>query len=130
MHVLLLKVIGTAYGAAFCLALLTLSLGQAIVNGLVFLFYETLGSSYTVMGVTVVLTVLFEIPIFHVAPNLLNRYGSGPLLLLAGGCYAVRVLGYSLIPDNHTLYVLMLEPLHGKRLFTLCLHRYPNARFR
>jgi hypothetical protein len=50
---------GDWYVAAFCLALLTLSSGQAIVNGLVFLFYKTLGSSYTVMGVTVVLTVFF-----------------------------------------------------------------------
>jgi hypothetical protein len=113
MQVLVLKVIGTAYGAAFCLALLALASGQAVVDGLVFLFFERLGSSYSIMGVTVVLTVLFEIPIFHVAPDLLNRYGSGPLLLLAGGCYAVRVLGYSLIPNKHILYVLILEPLHG-----------------
>jgi Na+/melibiose symporter-like transporter len=111
--VLLLKVIGTSYGAAFCLALLTLASGQAIVDGLVFLFFETLGSSYTVMGVTVVLTVFFEIPIFHVAPDLLKKYGAGPMLLLAGACYVVRVLGYSLIPNNHILYVLVLEPLHG-----------------
>jgi hypothetical protein len=111
--VLLYSVIGTAYGAAFCLALLTLASGQAVVDGLVFLFFEGLGSSYAIMGVTVVLTVLFEIPIFHVAPDLLKRYGSGPLLLLAGACYAVRVLGYSLIPNNHIMYVLVLEPLHG-----------------
>jgi hypothetical protein len=113
MHVLLGKVIGTAYGAAFCLALLTLASGQAVVDGLVFLFFEGLGSSYTIMGVTVVLTVLFEIPIFHVAPDLLHRYGSGPMLLLAGACYTVRVLGYSLVPNSHIMYVLVLEPLHG-----------------
>jgi hypothetical protein len=59
MHALLGKVIGTAYGAAFCLALLTMASGQAVVDGLVFLFFKGLGSSYTIMGVTVVLTVLF-----------------------------------------------------------------------
>jgi len=89
------------------------SSGQAIVDNLVFLYFDFLGSSYTLMGVSVVLTVGFEIPIFHVAPTLLNIFGSGYLLLISSVCYIIRVVGYSLVPRGKMLYVLLLEPLHG-----------------
>ena len=84
-----------------------------VVDNLVFIFFEYLGSSYTVMGLTVLLTVSFEIPIFRLAPRLLERLGSGKLLLVASTCYIVRAVGYSCIPKGHILYVLVLEPLHG-----------------
>jgi MFS family permease len=104
---------GAGYGAAFFLCLCILSSGQAVVDSLIFLYFESLGSSFAMMGVTVVLTVLFEIPIFHIAPTLLKRCGSGALLLLAATCYMIRVLGYSVIPPGHIVYVLLLEPMHG-----------------
>jgi MFS family permease len=104
---------GTVYGATFFLCLSILSSGQAVVGSLIFLFFESLGSSYSMMGVTVLLTVLFEIPIFHIAPTLLKRCGSGALLLLATTCYMIRVLGYSAIPQGHIFYVLFFEPMHG-----------------
>ena len=84
-----------------------------VVDSLVFLFFEYLGSSYTVMGLTVLLTVSFEIPIFRLAPSLLERFGSGVLLLVGCFCYIVRAIGYSFIPKGHILYVLPLEILHG-----------------
>jgi Na+/melibiose symporter-like transporter len=103
----------TFYGVAFLFAVLTLSSGQAVVESLVFLFFEFLGGSYTFMGLTVVLTVAFEIPIFHIAPKLLQRFGAAALLLVAAFCYIVRVIGYSLIPEGSIGYVLFFEPLHG-----------------
>lgn len=84
-----------------------------MVDNLVFMFFEYLGSSYTIMGLTVLLTVSFEIPIFRVAPTLLERYGSNVLLLVAAFCYIVRAIGYSFIPKGHISLVLILEPLHG-----------------
>jgi hypothetical protein len=104
---------GSLYGCTFLVALFTLSQGQAVVDNLVFIFFEYLGSSYMVMGVTVQLTVLFEIPIFRIAPSLLARYGSGVLLLVACACYIIRAIGYSYIPKDHMMYVMLLEPLHG-----------------
>jgi Na+/melibiose symporter-like transporter len=103
----------TFYGVAFLFAVLTLSSGQAVVESLVFLFFELLGSSYTFMGLTIVFTVAFEIPIFHIAPKLLQRFGAAALLLMAAFCYIVRVIGYSLIPEGSIGYVLFFEPLHG-----------------
>jgi predicted MFS family arabinose efflux permease len=104
---------GTVYGSTFLFALFTLAQGQAVVDNLVFIFFEYLGSSYTMMGFTVLLTVSFEIPIFRVAPSLLQQYGSSVLLLVAALCYIVRAIGYSFIPKGHIAYVLILEPLHG-----------------
>jgi MFS family permease len=102
------------FGAFFFLALVVLAFGQVIVESLVFLFFaDDLGGSYTLMGWTVVLTVIFEIPVFAIADQLLLRFGSTPLLLLAMLCYIVRVLGYSFIPHGHVVYALFLEPLHG-----------------
>ena len=65
------------------------------------------------MGLTVILTVAFEIPIFHVAPKLLQEWGASVLLLVAAGCYITRVIGYTLIPEGKVYLVLLLEPLHG-----------------
>jgi MFS family permease len=102
------------FGALFLLALVILAFGQVIVESLIFLYFaDDLGSSYTLMGWTVVLTVLFEIPVFAIADQLLERCGSPPLLLLSMFCYILRVVGYSLIPNGHVVYALFLEPLHG-----------------
>lgn len=101
------------FGCCFVLAITILSAGQIIVDSLIFLFFEDLGSSYTIMGLTIVLTVSFEIPVFSVADQLLERLGSMALLLIAMGCYIVRVLGYTLIPNGHVGYALLVEPMHG-----------------
>jgi hypothetical protein len=110
---LLRMMIMSWFGVSFLFAVVTLSSGQAVVDNFVFLFFEFLGSSYLMMGVTVVLTVAFEIPIFQIAPTLLDKLGSGVLLLVASVAYMVRVIGYSLVPKGRVGYVLLLEPLHG-----------------
>lgn len=98
---------------AFIFCVFCLAVGQVLVDSMIFLLFEDLGSSYTIMGCTVVLTVLFEIPIFQVAPYFLEAYGSSALLLMAGFCYVTRVLFYTFVPNGHILYVLLVEPLHG-----------------
>lgn len=101
------------YSITFLIALVTLAAGQAIVNDLVFLFFEDLGSTFTLMSLTVVMTVAFEIPIFHVAPTLMEILSSSGLVFLASASYVVRVLGYTFVPTGRTWWVLLLEPLHG-----------------
>jgi hypothetical protein len=101
------------FGPAFLFAFVLLAAGQVIVDNLIFLYFEWLGSTYVVMGMTVVLTVAFEIPLFHVASKLLETFGANALLQMAMICYMVRVLGYTIIPQGKILYVLLLEPMHG-----------------
>lgn len=113
MWVLLRILTTTVYGVGFLFAICCLSMGTSVVESLVFLFFEFLGGSNTLCGITVALTVMFEIPIFQIAPWLLQWVGAGPLQLVAGLSYIVRVVGYTLIPKNHIAFVLLLEPLHG-----------------
>merc|ERR1712071_30579 len=64
-------------------------------------------------GFTVIVTVVFEIPIFHYGPLILKKIGSGKMQQIACLAFVTRVLGYSLIPKNHMALILFLEPLHG-----------------
>jgi MFS family permease len=106
-------IMGSKTSCAFVFCVFCLAIGQILVDSLVFLLFEELGSSYTTMGWTVVLTILFEVPIFAAAPFLLELLGTSILLLLASVCYVVRVLAYSAIPEGRVLYALLVEPLHG-----------------
>ena len=80
---------------------------------MVFLFLEFLGGSNTVCGITVAVTVVFEIPMFHIAPAMLRKYGVGWLLLLACAAFWIRVMGYTMIPEGQPWWILLLEWLHG-----------------
>jgi Na+/melibiose symporter-like transporter len=110
---MLLRMARSELTLAFAICVLCLAVGQILVDSLVFLLFEYLGGSYSVMGLTVVLTVLFEIPIFSLAPWMLDRIGPPALLMVAGGCYVVRSVAYSVVPRGHVLYALLVEPLHG-----------------
>ena len=110
---MLALVCGTVYGMGFIASMLTLAMGMSIVESLIFLFFEELGGSFTLMGLSVVVTVIFEIPVFHCASSLLEKFGSGRLQQAAAVAYMVRVIGYTLIPEGAMAWVLLLEPLHG-----------------
>jgi Na+/melibiose symporter-like transporter len=99
---------------SYIISVFALYIGMSVVESLVFLYFEYLGGSNTMCGLTVAVTVLFELPLFHYAPEMLTILGS-PVRMLQGGCvaYIVRVLGYSLLPQSHPYWVLILEPLHG-----------------
>ena len=106
-------VLGPVYGLAFCGTYFVLASGLSVVENMVFLFFEFLGGSNTICGITVLLTVLLELPMFQYAPNLLQKYGPGILLIAAGLSFIVRIVGYTLIPQGQLWMVLLLEPLHG-----------------
>ena len=111
---LVMKVIGTKYGAAFLLAYVLLASGLSIVENLVFLFFEQLtNGNTTICGLTVACTVLFEIPVFQISPKLLRKYGVGILLLAANVAFIIRIIGYTLIPEGHIVWLFLLESLHG-----------------
>ena len=110
---LLRMVYRTGYGRALLIFVFMLAMGIAVVDNLAFIFFDALGASSTMDGWTVVFTVMFEIPVFYVAPKLLEKYGPGKLLLAAGMAYVVRVIGYTLVPEGKMYLVLMLETLHG-----------------
>ena len=99
---------------SYVVAMFALYIGMAVVENLIFLYFEFLGGSYSMCALTVAVTVMFEIPLFHFAPDVLCRLKSPVWLFQAGAAaYVVRVLVYSLIPRDHPYWTLIVEPLHG-----------------
>ncbi|KAL3763814.1 hypothetical protein ACHAW5_002318 [Stephanodiscus triporus] len=104
---------GSIFNASFIGSCFALSVGMSVVETLIFIYFEFLGGSTMMCGLTVLVTVLFELPLFHFAPDFLERLGSTTMLQLGCLAYIIRVIGYSFIPQQHPYLVLFLEPLHG-----------------
>lgn len=110
---LLCLAFATPYQCAFIVAFFFLNIGMAVVENLVFLFYEeTLGGSSTMCGITVLFTVAMEVPIFYAAPNLLRTLGSGKMLGISCGAFILRTIGYVIVP-RMGMIVFILDLLHG-----------------
>eukprot|EP00557_Chaetoceros_sp_GSL56_P002731 CAMPEP_0176499666 /NCGR_PEP_ID=MMETSP0200_2-20121128/13061_1 /TAXON_ID=947934 /ORGANISM="Chaetoceros sp., Strain GSL56" /LENGTH=482 /DNA_ID=CAMNT_0017898125 /DNA_START=157 /DNA_END=1605 /DNA_ORIENTATION=+ len=113
LWVLLVLVISTPRRASFLLSFFLLNIGMAVVENLIFLFYaSTLGSSQTMCGLSVLSTILLEIPIFYASPWLLKTIGPRMLLGFACLAYILRTIGYILVPRMGFI-VLSLDLLHG-----------------
>ena len=103
----------TCAGAGFIVSTITLNMGTSIVENLIFLYFQELGASNTICGFSIVVTVLFEIPIFQYSSQLLGMFGAEALQKIACVAYVFRVVGYTFIPKDHVALVLLFEPLHG-----------------
>lgn len=108
---LFVLIFGSVYGFGLIVSCVTLTMGTSVVESLIFLFFERLGASWTVCGLSVLVTVMFEVPIFHFAPDLLRLLGVSCLQHIACLAYITRVVGYTFIPSNHSYWILFLEPL-------------------
>lgn len=99
-------------GISFFLMVACLSMGMTVVAMLQFLyFYNELNASSLMCGISVLVTVIFEVPLFANAPLLLRKFGPVSMMTVAALTYGVRTIGYSIVPKGW--YVLILEPLHG-----------------
>lgn len=96
---------------AFLFTMACISVGTSQVEGLYFLFLDDIGSSNTLLGFSVAVTVIFEIPLFFYGDALSSRFSGRSLLLMGMGFYVARVLYYTLITEPWM--VLLVEPLHG-----------------
>ena len=91
----------------FFYVVLVMGAATSIVENLLFLFMrKDLQASYTLCGVSVVITVMFEIPLFFAGKSLLASIGTLRLLLIGMGCYFTRVVGYTLIQVPWTVLLL------------------------
>ena len=76
-------------------------------------FREHLHASNLLCGISVVITVSFEIPLFAFSTTALERVGVDRLLTISMVCYIARVFIYTLVPPDHPEYLLFVEPTHG-----------------
>jgi len=106
------KFTATAFSTVFLLSLFALSTGTSIVEFLSFEYFTSqLQASPSLNGWTVLVTVIFEVPIFHYAGTLERRIGYIKMLMISMLSYSTRVIGYTLVPE--AWMILLLEPLHG-----------------
>lgn len=97
---------------SFLICIIILNAGMSIVENLLFIFFtQTLHASSVLCGLTVVVTVIFEIPFFQYSHVLQQHLGRSGLMTVAMIAYGTRVIGYTLVPNGW--WVLLLEPLHG-----------------
>lgn len=86
--------------------------GMSLVEALLFLFFENdLHASNLLCGISVVVTVIFEIPLFARAPALLRRFGSAALAIGGSLAFVGRGFGYAAAPNGW--FALLVEPFHG-----------------
>eukprot|EP00515_Schizochytrium_aggregatum_P008721 CAMPEP_0202073152 /NCGR_PEP_ID=MMETSP0964-20121228/2862_1 /ASSEMBLY_ACC=CAM_ASM_000500 /TAXON_ID=4773 /ORGANISM="Schizochytrium aggregatum, Strain ATCC28209" /LENGTH=534 /DNA_ID=CAMNT_0048640235 /DNA_START=1 /DNA_END=1605 /DNA_ORIENTATION=+ len=102
------------YSVVFLLTVFIISNGTALVEGLVFIFFrDELGASNVLMGLSVVITVSMEIPLFALAPALLRRFGANILMVFGLWAYGLRAIAYTYITPDSPWLLLVVEPLHG-----------------
>lgn len=104
------------------------AMGMQHVFTFLFMFMgEQFHSSQLLMGLSVTLTVIFEIPIFAYGEQLVPKLGPTNLIVIAMLSFLVRVFGYTIVPNTYAM--LALEPLHGVTYacFMLATVHYLNA---
>ena len=97
--------------ATFLLAILIMGTCMETINMYLFWFLQDLNGSHLLMGLTLCMTCVAEVPIMFFSGHLIKRIGHHGVLYLTFVCYTIRYLSYSFIPK--AWYVLVIEPLHG-----------------
>lgn len=88
-----------------------LGAGFSMVEGLLFILLQDMNASSLLCGFSVVVTVIFELPIFHYAKPLLEWLGTRNMVLLGQAAWVVRAIFYANM--SVAWMVLLIEPLHG-----------------
>ena len=96
---------------SFLLLVFVLGFSFGIIGTFLFLYLEELGGLYTLMGLTLTVTCISEIPVFFFSGHLIRFFGHNNVLYITLLCYAVRFMGYSFL--RNPWVVVPLELLHG-----------------
>ena len=90
---------------------------MSFVETYLFLFLlERLDGPVYLCGLTITVMVIGEVPVFAASNFLLKKIGILGMLLISHVAYAVRVFGYTMLPEHnehYSYFILLLEPLHG-----------------
>lgn len=95
----------------FLVTVLFASMGSGIVNNYVFIYLKDLGATGSLLGISLTVATLSEMPVFFFAAPLLRIIGARGLLLLSLSAYVVRLIAYTFLPP--VWLVLVINLLHG-----------------
>eukprot|EP00945_MAST-04E_sp_MAST-4E-sp1_P001608 g1608.t1 len=103
MRVLVLLILIGVFGAGF-----------AVVDRLLFVYLiDSFQASKLLCGLTVGMTVLFELPIFYYGKSILKTMGPQVMMAIAMVAFLIRMFGYAILTKETLNYILLLELLHG-----------------
>jgi len=98
----------------FFLIVIVFGMGLGVIDKLLFVYLTTdLQASTSFCGLSVAVTVIVEIPLFHYGRVLLTYFGRDRMLGAALAAYIIRVFGYTLLTPTTVWWILPLEVLHG-----------------
>ena len=95
----------------FLATVLIAGIGAGVTNNFLFLYLNDMGASRTLMGWSLMVATLSEIPVFFYSNRLLARWGASGLLAISLAAYVVRLLAYAYMPS--AWFVLPIQVLHG-----------------
>lgn len=95
----------------FMAASMMMGMGYSFINNFLFIYLDSLGAPKVLLGMTIVLTVSTEVPIFQYSAFFQRWLTDRMMMSLAMSIWAARVMCYSFISQPWT--VLLIEPLHG-----------------
>ena len=95
----------------FLIAILVMGICMTTIGAFLFWFLQGLNGSHLLMGLSLCMTCVAEVPIMFYSGGLIKWIGHHGVLYLTLVCYTVRYLLYSFI--HNAWYVLAIEPLHG-----------------
>ncbi|MBN1247422.1 MAG: MFS transporter [Anaerolineae bacterium] len=96
---------------AFLFASLIGCLYLGVETSYLFLYLRDLGADESLMGTALALMTLAEVPVWFLAPRMLDRWGARGLLAIALGAGTVQALIYSVLPAPWV--ALPVQLLHG-----------------
>ncbi len=95
----------------FLITLFLNGMAGGVGNNFLFLYLDQLQASKSLMGLSLLVATLSELPIFFYGDRLLQRFGARGLLLIALGANAIRMFSYALMPAAWV--TLPIHLLHG-----------------
>ncbi|KAH9578308.1 Major facilitator superfamily associated domain [Trypanosoma melophagium] len=95
----------------FLAALCFMGLGYSLINTFLFIFLNSINAPPVLLGISIVMTVVVEIPLFQCSKYVHEHYDDRQLLCVSMCAWSIRVMGYSIL--HNPWLVLFLEPLHG-----------------
>ena len=93
--------------------------GQSVATSLLFPYVLDIGTEkysdflFTLLGTSVAVTVIFEIPIFRISEWIIKRMGYKNMMIFGAILLIIRCIGYSLLDSNTLWCLVFIEPLHG-----------------
>ena len=114
--------------------------GWVTVQSLLFVYITDLAQTddgddeaYLLMGLSVGISVVFEIPFMYCSEYFVNKFGYRNMIFIGFSCYILRLFGYTLLTADNLWLLLVIETLQGftmglvhVAIVTLCAIIFPK----